>query len=163
MSETLAAQRLIGSWELLDWRIEYGDARAATYPFGREVGGMLTYGADGYMQGTITRQRRAGLSSDSAKHAPAAERLAAFDSYFHYAGRWAAAGDRVTHWVTLALNPNLIGTEQVREMRLADDTLTLTAIDTLPGTTVQRRHALTWRRLRAEQARQNFPSASKAC
>ena len=51
--------------------------------------------------------------------------------------------------VIIALYPNLIGTDQVRRMRFVDErTLILSAKDTLPGTSVQRRHSLTWKRMR---------------
>ena len=80
-----------------------------------------------------------------------AERLAAFESYFQYAGPYAIHGEpgrqQVVHSVTHALNPNFVGTQQVRDMTFADDgTLTLSASDTVPGTSVARHHRLIWRR-----------------
>jgi hypothetical protein len=49
--------------------------------------------------------------------------------------------------VTHALNPNFVGTTQIRNMDFASDgTLTLSASDTVPGTTVARHHRLIWRR-----------------
>jgi hypothetical protein len=146
---TSQRDRLIGSWRLFDWRIDYGDGRAATYPFGRDVTGLLVYAPDGYMHGCIAHAVRPTLDAASAKHAPAAERLAAFDSFFSYGGSWSVEGDVVTHVVTIALNQNLVGTRQPRRMTFAGDTLTLEAQDLLPGTEVTRNHALAWRRLPA--------------
>jgi hypothetical protein len=50
----------------------------------------------------------------------------------------------VQHEVTLALNPGMVGTLQVREARLADQELTLSAAEPVRGGT--RLHRLAWRR-----------------
>ncbi len=141
--------RLIGGWTLDDWRVSYGDGRPETFPFGPDATGMLVYAPDGTMHGCMARAGRKPLSAESAKFAPAEERLAAFDSYFSYGGTWTVAADTVTHHVTVALNQNLVGTHQVRRMHFAGDTLTLAADDKVPGSDVDRHHALTWRRIRA--------------
>ena len=65
--------------------------------------------------------------------------------------RWEIAyGDgrlQVVHRVTHALNPNFVGTEQVRNVDFdADGTLTLSASDLMPGSAVERHHRLRWRR-----------------
>jgi len=49
--------------------------------------------------------------------------------------------------VTHALNPNFVGTQQVRNMEFTGDgQLTLSASDTVPGTGVARHHRLIWSR-----------------
>ncbi len=142
---------LIGTWHLVRWDITYGDGRPARLPFGLGATGLIMYGGDGTMTACIARGDRPRLSSDSVRSAPEAERLAAFESYFQYAGPYAIRGEpgrqQVVHTVTHALNPNFVGTEQVRDMTFVDDgTLTLSASDTVPGTTVLRHHRLVWRR-----------------
>jgi hypothetical protein len=77
--------------------------------------------------------------------------LAAFESYFSYAGRYTLrtleGQPQVVHQVTMSLNPNFVGSEQVRDMHFdAQGRLTLSASDTLPGSTVDRHHRLTWER-----------------
>lgn len=142
---------LRGTWHLVRWDIRYDDGRPASLPFGADATGLITYTDDGTMNACIARNPRARLSSDSVRSAPEAERLAAFESYFQYAGPYTVRGEpgrqQVVHRVTHALNPNFVGTEQVRDMAFADDgTLTLSASDTVPGTTVARHHRLVWRR-----------------
>ena len=142
---------LLGTWHLVRWDISYGDGRPASLPFGADATGLITYTDDGTMNACISRNPRSRLSSDSVRSAPEAERLAAFESYFQYAGPYSIRGEpgrqQVVHRVTHALNPNFVGTEQVRNMTLAGDgTLTLSASDTVPGTTVARHHRLVWRR-----------------
>lgn len=150
-ADSSAGNPLLGTWHLVRWEIAYGDGRPASLPFGADATGLITYTADGTMSACIARAGRARLSSDSVRSAPAAERLAAFESYFQYAGPYRIRGEagrqQVVHQVSHALNPNFVGTEQVRDMAFGDDgTLTLSASDTVPGTDVARHHRLIWRR-----------------
>lgn len=145
---------LVGSWHLVRWEIVYDDLRPPTLPYGPDAVGLIVYAADGFMSACIARAGRARLSSDSVRTAPQAERLAAFESYFHYAGRYTLQRDaalptgmQVVHRVSMALNPNFVGTEQVRDVAFdASGTLTLSASDTVPGSTVVRHHRLRWSR-----------------
>lgn len=142
---------LLGTWYLVRWDITYSDGRPATLPFGDQAAGMILYTSDGTMSACIARGTRARLSSDSVRSAPEAERLAAFESYFQYAGPYSIGGtsgrQQVVHSVTHALNPNFVGTEQIRDMAFDDEgNLTLSASDTVPGSTVSRHHRLVWRR-----------------
>jgi len=140
---------LLGTWHLERWSITYADGRPPTFPFGEDVQGLLVYTHDGTMSGIIARAGRRPMSSESAKTAPPAEQLAAFQSYFSYAGRYAIEGDDVVHHVTQALFPNLVGTDQRRRMRFFDgDALELTAEDHVPGSSIVRTHRLQWRRPR---------------
>ena len=103
------------------------------------------------MSACIARAGRPRLSSDSVRSAPESERLAAFESYFQYAGpyeiRRQGATRQVVHSVQQSLNPNFVGTQQIRNMDFgADGSLTLSASDLMPGTTVVRHHRLVWTR-----------------
>ena len=103
------------------------------------------------MSACIARGGRTRLSSDSVRSAPESERLAAFESYFQYAGPYAVrvkeGQQQVVHSVTQSLNPNFVGTQQVRNMDFSGDgRLTLSASDTVPGTSVARHHRLIWER-----------------
>ena len=147
-----ARHPLLGTWQLALWEIAYGDGRPPTLPYGADATGLILYTADGWMSACIGRAGRPRLSSDSARSAPEAERLAAFESWFQYAGPYAlrersGGGLEVVHQVTHALNPNFVGTEQVRNVDFdAEGTLTLSASDTVPGSAVARHHRLRWRR-----------------
>ena len=142
---------LPGTWYLVRWEITYGDGRKPTLPFGEQATGYIQYTQDGFMNVCIARAGRPRLSSESVRSAPEAERLSAFETYFQYAGPYAVHGapgrQQVTHSVTHALNPNFVGTQQVRNMEFSDGgDLTLVATDTVPGTTVARHHRLIWSR-----------------
>lgn len=141
---------LTGCWQLQRWSIGYSDGRTPTLPYGEAATGLLLYSADGWMSACIARAGRGHLGSDSVRHAPPAEQLAAFESYFQYAGRYTVHqgkdGLQVVHSVTHSLNPNFVGTEQVRNMAFGvDGSLTLSASDSLTGS-VTRLHSLIWSR-----------------
>lgn len=142
---------LLGSWQLVRWDITYGDGRRPTLPFGEQATGLIVYTGDGFMSACIAAAGRTPLSSASVRSAPEAERLAAFESYFQYAGtyklRKAATGLQVVHRVSHSLNPNFVGSEQVRSVAFdADGMLSLSASDTVPNSSVARHHRLTWKR-----------------
>ena len=148
---TGAANPLLGSWQLVRWEIGYGDGRPPTWPYGEQATGLIVYSSDGYMSACIAAGGRTPMSSASVRSAPEAQRLAAFESYFQYAGRYElrghGAGLQVVHRVSHALNPNFVGSEQVRNVELhGDGTLTLSASDTVPGSAVARHHRLLWKR-----------------
>jgi len=142
---------LVGTWHLLRWDISYSDGRAPSLPFGAAATGQILYTHDGSMSACIAQAGRVALSSDSVRTAPVGEQLAAFGSYFQYAGRYRIERQdgrlQVVHSVTHALNPNFVGTEQVRWIDWpAEGQLALSASDTLPGSTVGRHHRLLWQR-----------------
>jgi len=144
---------LTGTWHLVRWEIAYGDDRPATLPYGDAATGLIVYSDDGFMNACIARPGRKKLSSESVRSAPEAERLAAFESYFQYAGpysmRTANGQLQVVHEVTHALNPNFVGTQQVRNVDFdANGVLTLSASDTVPGSSVARHHRLIWQKAR---------------
>jgi hypothetical protein len=137
---TESAFDLVGTWRLVRWEIEReGETR---FPYGDDAIGQLVYTADGHMMGTITRRTRAPLDADHPRRASERSKAAAFDSLFHYAGRYRIEGDDVLHSVELAHNPGMVGTVQRRRMTPSGDRLMLSAMDGLDH------HRLTWERAR---------------
>jgi len=141
---SLAADQLVGSWRLIDWRIEYG--RGATRPFGTDAGGLLFYAADGWMSAAMWSAARTPWSAASARQASVESRATATDEYLAYCGRWRLAGGIVEHLVEGSLNPLLIGTRQLRQARLAGDLLVLAADESDAASGAARRHVIEWRR-----------------
>ena len=142
-----AAKDLVGSWTLVEWTIQYADGRT-TRPFEPGQQGLLVYAADGMMSATIYSSARPAFDGADVRKQSDAAQAAAFDSYFHYAGRWQARGDDVLHDVTTALNPTMIGTTQVRSVEMSGDSLALSADEPMAGGRGRRRHRLSWRRVK---------------
>ncbi len=143
---TLKAEQLLGAWRFVAWTITRGDQ--VTRPFQPDPDGMIIYTPDGIMSAAIYAGGRKPFASADIRKQPDAAKAAAFDSYFHYAGTWHVEGATVVHRVTAALNPNLIGTEQVRNVDFHDDVLTLSVDEPLEGGG-SRLHRLSWRRVAA--------------
>lgn len=125
---TVTAEALVGAWELVDFSVTFDDGREPVAPFGDDAGGQLIYSASGRMSAVLCAGQRPALSVDAlerAAKAPLQEKGAAFDSYLSYAGTYAVRDGSVVHTVELALVPNIVGREQVRQIRLEDDDLWL--------------------------------------
>ncbi|MFM2409179.1 MAG: hypothetical protein RL481_7 [Pseudomonadota bacterium] len=134
----------VGTWQLVDWRIEYGDG-GITRPFGERAQGYIIYAADGTMTASIAKGERANFGIANARNASTNQKAQAFDSYFHYAGPWRIDGDDVVHSVTMSLNPDMTGTDQRRRAQFqGNGELTLSAKEQLKDGT-ERHHILQWR------------------
>lgn len=139
-------ESLLGSWQLVSWEMRRADHEQVSHPYGEKPHGLLMYSADGWMSAAIGRAEREPLPEGVSPRQMDAQLLArAFQSFFHYAGRFRVEGDTVVHAVTQALLPNMVGTEQRRLMRFEGADLVLQGEETLPGGQV-RTHRLRWRR-----------------
>ena len=146
------AQALVGAWRLVSWRIEYPATGGVTEPFGPAPEGLLLYTGDGHMSASMQRPARPRLSRENLATASDAEKAGAFTSYLQYSGRWHVAGTDVHHVVELAMNPNLLGTRQVRAAILRGEELELRATEPLEGSSEVRLHRILWRRARPHAA-----------
>lgn len=136
---------LVGAWELESWAIGYSDRDDLTYPYGEDPSGLLVYTADGWMSAAIAHPQRQRFPQDLPyRKIPSEQKGEAFSSYFHYAGRFRVQGGDVIHYVTMSMNPNFPGTEQLRHAELDGQTLVLSGKDTVGGT--ERFHSLVWHR-----------------
>lgn len=140
------ADALVGAWQLERWTIDYPGTDRVTQPFGPHPQGLLVYTANGYMSAALQRPDRPRLSSADVHAVSDAEKAAAFDGYLHYAGHWHIEDGNVVHAVVLAMNPNLIGTNQVRSVTLDGDAMVLGAEEALESRGQVRRHRIHWRR-----------------
>jgi hypothetical protein len=149
LRDAALAEALAGGWRLVRWTIEYPATGRLTQPFGPAPEGLLIYTADGCMSAAMQRPARPRLSRANVGAVSDAEKAAAFEACVLYAGRWHVAGREVHHQVELAMNPNLLGTRQVRGARLRDGELELTAEEPLEQAGSVRIHRILWRRAAA--------------
>jgi Lipocalin-like domain len=139
---------LLGAWKLESWTIGYSDRDDFSYPYGEEPQGLLVYTADGWMSASISRPDRQLLPEGVSPRKAGAEVLSeAYQSYFHYAGPYEVDGGDVIHYVSQSLNPNFVGSRQLRHAELDGQTLVLSGKDTAGEVT--RFHSLVWHRVAA--------------
>ena len=144
----LKAEDLLGTWTLVLWRVDYSDGRESSYPFGHDGGGMIMYTPDGYMSAVLHAAKRGPVSTQYVREAPDEEKAKLFNTFMYYGGPYrieAEAGD-VIHIVEKALNPDLIGTEQVRHVKFEDEFLILSGEEKVPGKDLERQHVVRWKR-----------------
>jgi hypothetical protein len=141
---TVDVGRLVGAWELERWETRYDDGRAI-FPMGEDARGHLLYTADGHMSAFLMRANRPSFVTGEALTASDAEKVAAWNSFYAYAGRFEVSGDTVVHHVYASLYPNWVGQDQPRLVRFEGERLLLT---TLPQETRRgvQRSTIRWRR-----------------
>ena len=139
---SLTPAQFIGAWSLASWRIEYSDGRV-THPFGEDAIGQILYSADGQMSATVSAARRKSLGTGNIRRASPAEKAAAYESYFHYAGTWRIDGEYVIHTVEIGLNPDFVSSEQRRLAQFQARRLRLSAHEDI-GKSAARHHILDW-------------------
>ncbi|MFK7957423.1 MAG: lipocalin-like domain-containing protein [Lysobacterales bacterium] len=159
MSVTQLASSLTGSWILHQWTTQSQDADGnllkTHYPFGERPDGLLIYSPDGFVSATVCRSGRPRVSqSVSPRQLSADVQAEAFKSFFHYAGRWAIADGQVRHEVSLALNPNMVGTVQLRSPSFNERGLSLEGMELIGDN--KRRHVIQW--TKPQNAPQPAPS-----
>ncbi|MFD0363660.1 lipocalin-like domain-containing protein [Nocardia sp. GCM10030253] len=124
------ATDLVGTWQLLSYfDIDDSDTRSEG-PLGDAPRGLLIYDPNGHMSVSMMR----------TDHAVGA------NPFMGYAGTWRRSGAELVHAITVCSNPALADTEQVRQLSLTGDTLTLIGTAQVEGRA--QRRVLTWRRIR---------------
>ena len=149
IDDSRLALALVGSWQLVEWRISYPATGRVTEPFGHDACGLIVYAEDGYMSVVLRRaERGAGHTRGATLSEP--DQARGFASYMHYAGPWRIERGEVVHSVQHALHPDLVGTEQRRRVTLRGDGLELTGDERYDAAGALRVHRVLWRRARLE-------------
>ena len=135
------SDRLAGCWRLLTYET-LDTAGRRGQPYAGAVG-RLTYDDRGNMSGQVMRPDRARVEVGKGN---AQTVRAAYIGYIAYFGSYevAADGASVVHRVKGALNPDWVGSEQVRKLHFDGERLVLSADVSKAGETVT--HTLTWER-----------------
>jgi hypothetical protein len=132
-AQPLPIQRemLIGTWKLVSASNVTDSGIVREEAYGRNPIGFLTYTADGRMMGILTNGGRKPLSK-GWKVAPAEEKAEAFSTSLAYAGTFTVSGNRVTHHVEAATDPNRLNKDLVRiVVGLEGDRVTLRTVEPL--------------------------------
>jgi len=120
----VSTNQFVGAWRLLSLETRSSSGEVG-YPLGRDAVGLLLYAEQGYMAVSAMRAGRVRFKSGELGTASPEEKLAAFDSYIAYSGRYEVKQDRVLHHVELSILPNWVGGSQERYFEFSGDRLTL--------------------------------------
>jgi hypothetical protein len=138
-----AAQRIVGTWQLMTRTVTRADGTTIVDPvLGEKPTGRLVYDASGAMMLQMMRGgRKDAISTPSATRDKTSPRvILGYDSYF---GRYTVdeKAGTLTHHVEGSLFPEDLGSDWVRPFTLEGDTLTLrlTSEDGLTRTLVFQR------------------------
>jgi hypothetical protein len=121
-----AQQNVVGVWRLVTYTSVDPDSGAVIEPFGPAPKGVLHYTAGGRMSALLTAGDRKRFTAGNRINAPMEERAEAFATSSAYAGTYTLEGDRVTHHVEMATNPDWVGGDQLRYPKIEGNRLTIT-------------------------------------
>jgi len=141
VSDQLSAAALVGTWNLRSYRIEDPGGRVIDVPYGEAPVGTLIYTAQGRVSVHAMAPDRTRCGTARINDCLPEVKIAAFDSFFSYVGRYSVAGAQVRHYVDVASFPDWQGAVLRRTIRLAGDVLVLRG-----PIGVERLPVLTWTR-----------------
>jgi len=127
-------ENFTGTWTLHSFEIENSDTNERS-PWGKEAHGLLIYSPSGHMSVSINKK----IERDDTQ----TECEDRFDSILFYSGTYQVTGDKITHQVTQASNPDRIGREMIRFAKYRDGQLELTTPKEKFG-----RAILTWKKIK---------------
>ena len=125
---------LVGSWKLISY--EDKDANNnSVFPYGKTPAGLLIYDDTGHMSAQIMRTPPPDVASDDWDLFTVQEKVALFDGYVAYFGRYEVDEARhvVTHLPEADLSRLYIGRHEERHYQLEGDRLTLSETWTQNG------------------------------
>lgn len=123
--------QLVGTWRLnKSTRVDENGRK--TQPWGESAIGFITFTKDGWMSLNIQSRNRPIFDAGHASAGTPSEKVAAFDSFISYAGRFDIVGDTIHNFVEASSFPNWVGTVLVRRTEIRGDSLTLTSVSDGP-------------------------------
>jgi hypothetical protein len=138
----------VGVWKLVSFHAQGPDGQTV-YPFGKDAQGRLTYEPSGRMAVQIMNPDRPRFSSADPLLTSEDEVRAAFGGYAAYYGTYSVNEGEgiIVHHIEVALLPNWVGTDQIRQFEYDGKYLTLKGPLMLGG--VEAAVSLVWERLRS--------------
>ena len=112
-----------GVWKVVDYFATDPATGAMTHPFGEKPIGSAIYTAKGHMSVLVAGSHRVPSTGAGAKRAE--ERAGLFDGLYAYTGTYTVKGNAVTIHVESAWQPDWVGTEKTRTLKLDHDLLSI--------------------------------------
>src|SRR6185437_10772 len=113
-----------GVWKVVDYTATDATTGTVEHPFGPNPIGSAIYTAKGQMTVFVSGSHRTPSTGAGAKRAE--ERAQLLDSMYAYTGTYTVKGNAVTIHVESAWQPDWVGTDKVRPLKIDRDVLTIT-------------------------------------
>jgi hypothetical protein len=114
---------VVGVWNLVSVTAEDVQSHKIYPVAGTHPVGHIIYAPNGYMSVLFTSSGRTPIDRESSHRTEEAAQL--FWTLTAYAGTYTVEDKTITHHVDVAGDPSLVGTDQIRHVRLVGDTLVL--------------------------------------
>ncbi len=124
----------VGIWRLISFQAEADDG-TVTYPFGKDVAGLLMIDAKGYFSVQLMDTKRPSFKSGDPRNGTPGEVKTAFKNYMGYYGTFdldKTKGLIIFH-VRGAWLPNWIGSDQIRYYTLRRNRMSISTASVLFG------------------------------
>lgn len=137
---------LVGCWSLTGFEVRFADGRPVVHPFGEHPQGRIVYTAEGVVSAVLSAPGRTGSADlETFRGASDADKVAWFDGFLAYSGRWSLDGDEVVHHIDLALAPAMVGQAVRRKVTPTEGGLVL-SYERTARSGVTRTFVLSWER-----------------
>jgi hypothetical protein len=113
-----------GVWKVVDYTATDPVTGAVKRPFGPDPTGSAIYSANGHMSILVAGSHRVP-SATVAGPKRAEERAELFDGLYAYTGTYTVKGDQVTIHIESAWQPDWVGTDKTRTLKLDHDLLSI--------------------------------------
>ena len=125
---------VIGIWKLISFQAEADDG-TVTYPFGKDVAGLLLIDAKGHFSVQLMDRKRPSFKSGDPRGGTPEEVKTAFENYMEYYGTFDLDETKAVaiFHVRGAWLPNWIGTDQIRYYALSENRLSISTAPVLYG------------------------------
>jgi len=119
---------VIGIWKLISCEAQ-GDDGTLTYPFGKDVAGLLMIDAKGYFSAQLMDMKRPSFTISDPRGGTPGEVKTAFENYIGYYGTFDLdeTKELIIFHVRGAWLPNWIGSDQIRYYTLSGNRMTISS------------------------------------
>src|ERR1700744_366173 len=113
----------VGVWKVVDYTATDPATGEVKHPFGANPIGSAIYTTKGWMSVFVAGSHRAPSTGTGAKRAQ--ERAELFDGLYAYTGTYSVKGNIVTIHVESAWQPDCVGKDKTRTLKLDHDLLSI--------------------------------------
>jgi Lipocalin-like domain len=132
--------KVVGTWKLVSFVNEFQDGSEARGAYGNNPTGYVIFTQEGRVMFMVEAEGRKPPENDE-------QRAAAFRTIIAYTGTYRLEGDKLITKVDVSWNPAWVGTEQVRDYKLEDNTLKVISPWVMsPNLGKMTRATVTWQR-----------------